>query len=243
MQLAAPSSASAEYGPGLSANGLELYFESNRNGGNDIFVATRSDVGSAFGMGTMASVSSGSEDIAPFVSADGKTLYFGSNRSGEDRLYRATRMSPTGPFGTPMIVPGFEAIAVRGATISGDGQEILWATGPTSGIMRAVVVQGVFVFDRVLTELGMTARFPSLTADGRTIYFGATGQSSTDLFSAARSENGNGFSNPTPVPINDATAFDGDPDVSKDDQTLVFASERAGGEGSGDLWMAERACD
>ncbi|HEY5938815.1 MAG TPA: hypothetical protein VIU61_29385 [Kofleriaceae bacterium] len=240
-RLAAPSTSSAEYAPGLSGDGLELYFESNRSGTNDIWVATRNSLGSEFGMATLASVSSANEDVAPFMSADGKTLYFASNRSGADRLYQATRQSPTGPFNTPMIVPGFETTAVRGATISTDGDEILWATGPASGISRSVRLQGAYVFDRALTELGMTARFPSLSADGKTIYFGAMGASSVDLFTATRDANGT-FSVPEAVALNDV-AWDGDPDVSRDGQTLVFASERAGSEGSGDLWISKLVCD
>jgi Tol biopolymer transport system component len=243
VQLPSPSSGSLEYGPGLSGDGLELYFESSRSGGNDIWVSTRATLADTFGDPKMSGVSSVSEDIAPFVSADGRTLYFASNRSGADRLYYATRAGSSGEFGVPLLVPGLEVKAVRGATISSGGDEIFYATSPTSGITRAVLVQGGFQIDRQLTELGMTARFPSLSADGLTLYFGATGPSSSDLFTATRPAIGVVFTGPMLFELSDAIAFDGDPDISKDGQTLVFASERPGGEGSGDLWISQRVCD
>jgi hypothetical protein len=76
--------------PALSADGLELYFASDRPGAlggpgdQDIYVTRRSSVNSAWGAPQRVPppVSSAFFDITPTISIDGLALYFGSNRPG-----------------------------------------------------------------------------------------------------------------------------------------------------------------
>ena len=79
-----------EGGPSLSADGLELYFVSDRPGAlggpgdQDIYLARRQSVNSAWGepVRVPPPVSSPFFDITPTISLDGLTLYFASNRPG-----------------------------------------------------------------------------------------------------------------------------------------------------------------
>jgi len=73
--------------PGISSDGLTLYFASDRNGGSggfDIWMATRASRSERFGRAVNLgrSVNSGFSDERPNISADGRALFFMSNRVG-----------------------------------------------------------------------------------------------------------------------------------------------------------------
>lgn len=94
--------------PLSSADGLRLYFYSNRPGGpggRDLYVATRSDLASEFANAQLlANVNSPQSDHLPRLSSDELTLWFTSAReggAGGSDLWTATRSSIDAPFGTP----------------------------------------------------------------------------------------------------------------------------------------------
>ena len=71
----------------ISADGLSLYFTSNRSGGSgthDIWVTTRETAQDPWGepVNLGPTVNSSDWEHTPFVSADGLTLYFSSTRPG-----------------------------------------------------------------------------------------------------------------------------------------------------------------
>jgi len=74
--------------PSLSADGLSLYFSSDRPGGygglNDIWLATRKTLRDSWGtpVNLGESVNSAGWDWTTCLSADGLSLYFGSDRQG-----------------------------------------------------------------------------------------------------------------------------------------------------------------
>jgi Tol biopolymer transport system component len=81
------NSSASEYQPGISADGLILFFFSNRPGGSgddDIWVTSRptpdSDWDPPVNLGP--TVNSSARDICPYISADGSTLYLTSERPG-----------------------------------------------------------------------------------------------------------------------------------------------------------------
>ena len=88
QNLGAPvNSPHHDYKANLSANGRELYFSSDRPGGDgaaDIWVARRPTVNDPWGEPTNlgAVVNGGRDDENPAISPDGKMLVFGSNRRG-----------------------------------------------------------------------------------------------------------------------------------------------------------------
>jgi Tol biopolymer transport system component len=85
-----------EEGFWLSADGLTLFFASNRAGAlMDIFVATRPDLQSAFGPASGLDVLNTSDDeLDPALTTDGFELFFASDRSGTMQLYRSARQCP-----------------------------------------------------------------------------------------------------------------------------------------------------
>jgi Tol biopolymer transport system component len=79
--------------PAPSADGLTLYFASDRGGGgdNDIYVAKRSSLTQPFGGITpVPSVNSPQGDGSNWLSRDGCRLYMSSARSGSVKIYLAS---------------------------------------------------------------------------------------------------------------------------------------------------------
>jgi hypothetical protein len=94
----------------ISADGLELYFSSERPGGegdSDLYVTTRSTKKDAWctpvNLGSV--VNSSSLDMNPCISADGLALFFRSSRPGRygnSDIYLTTRASTSDPWSEPV---------------------------------------------------------------------------------------------------------------------------------------------
>jgi outer membrane protein OmpA-like peptidoglycan-associated protein/tetratricopeptide (TPR) repeat protein len=94
-------------------------------------------------------------------------------------------------------------------------------------------------FNKNLREGG-----PSLTINGKRLYYTVFANdgagANADIYFSDYTDN-DGWSKPAKVPnINDPTAWDSQPTVSADGNTIFFASDRAGGIGAVDIYMAFR---
>jgi hypothetical protein len=79
----------------LSADGLVLHFSSDRDhtGDQDLFVASRADVGLPFtAFAPITALNTSHTDRDPWLAPDGGEIYFSSDRSGALRIYRAMRI-------------------------------------------------------------------------------------------------------------------------------------------------------
>jgi Tol biopolymer transport system component len=98
VELPGVNTNAREEGFWLSADGLTLFFASNRVGevaDMDIFVATRPDLESAFGQASGLDVVNTSDiELDPALTTDGFELFFASDRSGTMQLYRSARQCP-----------------------------------------------------------------------------------------------------------------------------------------------------
>ena len=81
---------------------------------------------------------------------------------------------------------------------------------------------------------------PALSPDGATLYFSLAAGSAEDILVATRSGRSKAFSAAVALPVINGSSLDGSPFVTSDDRTLLFFSDRAGGVGDRDLWMATR---
>ncbi len=137
-------------------------------------------------------------------------LYFTSNRDG-GKIYRTT--------GTPYT--DIYRVATKGANVN-----------------LATLDQLDPIINHLDTNEGSVAIMP----DGSSIIFAkgndgrATGYSEVHLF-FSRYRNGR-WSEPVPLSINDADAWDSTPALSPDGHTLYFSSDREGGYGGTDLYTA-----
>jgi hypothetical protein len=196
----------------VSADGLELYFESNRSGGSgswDIWVTRRTtrdaDWGTPVNLGP--TVNSPSIDTAPSISSDGLELYFASNRSGgygSGDLYVSTRAARDSDWGTPMNL---------GPTINGSYADY-WPFITSDGL----------------------ALFFSSDSFGP---FRPGGSGSSDIWMTMRKSITDPWQTPVNLgPIINSPSEEGGPVVSLDGTTLYWDSKRSGGLGSGDIWQA-----
>jgi Tol biopolymer transport system component len=96
--LAEINSTASDEAPSLTADELAIYFASRRADGAgqyDLWVATRTDTGSAFGAPeNLTELNTDGYDASPGISADGSTSYFGRGTPGAADLFVARRTCP-----------------------------------------------------------------------------------------------------------------------------------------------------
>jgi WD40-like Beta Propeller Repeat len=137
---------------------------------------------------------------SPSLSADGFTLFFAASSGADEQTATATRADRGAAFGRAIGVP----------EVSSEGQN----------------------------------GTPALSADGLTLYFYSTrggGLGSRDLWLSTRSDTAAEFTTPTLIAGVNSPAFEHVPWVSPDELTLIWATDRSGGVGQGDIWIARRS--
>jgi len=182
-----------EGGPSLSADGLELYFVSDRPGAlggpgdQDIYVSRRASTDDVWGAAVRVPppVSSPFFDITPKLSLDGLDLYFGSNRPGSlsplPDLWVCHRASVGDPWGEAVnLGAGVNTSNFEGSiSISPDQRTIYFAA------MNELFVFDIFRARRDSPEgpFGQRVKLPApinsdghdygpaLTPDSRTMFF------------------------------------------------------------------------
>jgi Tol biopolymer transport system component len=137
------NTAKIDAGASISADGLTLYFSSDRSGGYgsaDIYMTTRATKddlwGPAVNMGLK--VNSSASDGCPWISADGLELYFASylrpGGYGNSDIYVTRRATQNDPWGDavnigPVVNSPFEE---RGSSLSPDGLLLIFAEPSTT---------------------------------------------------------------------------------------------------------------
>jgi Tol biopolymer transport system component len=235
----------------LSPDELTAYFHAVRDAGTtDLYVATRTSPSASFtGEARVDAVSSAFSDNHPSISDDGRLLVFGRFSSGTWSIFYAQRANTAAAFAAPVEAP----------ILSGDpGSELqpyltpgaLYYTAypPDAGerpkIRRAALPVGT---KAALAELDSSDSEcnPTVTPDELTIYFcsnrpaaGAKGQ--FDIYVATRATKNEPFTGIKPVEELNTTASEYPDWVSPDGCRLYFTSDRVRGDGSGDVFVAER---
>ncbi len=103
------NSSSFDVNPAITADGLSLFFSSNRSGGRggyDLYVTTRATASDPWGapVNLGPTVNSSSNDYEPSITDDGLSLFFGSTRpggSGSIDIYVTTRTTTQEDWGGP----------------------------------------------------------------------------------------------------------------------------------------------
>jgi len=268
MNLVSPvNSAHAEYAPSLSVDGLSLYFESNRpggEGGHDIWVTTRETKDDEWGtpVNLGAPVNSSDHEAGPNISADGLSIYFLSTRpggSGVQDLWMTTRETVDSPWNEPVNLgptvnsPFAEirpAISADGLSLyfsdhidarpGGYGRADLWVT------MRETV-DALWSEPVNLGPIVNSSRFdarPCISSDGLMLLFDSNRDGSygrLDLYITKRASSSDPWGTPVNIgpPVNSPIQEEC-PSISRDGSTLYFCSlDRPGGYGDYDLWQAK----
>ncbi len=249
--------------PGVSADGLSLYYCSLRSGGYgnyDLWGAERATTQEGWGppINLGATVNSSSHDFSPDISSNGLSLYFGSDRPGGYGGYDiwVTRRATTEhAWGTPEnLGPLVNSSTGEGCpAISDDGLELYFWSGRPSG-------QGggdIWVARRTTTEddWGAPVNLGALVngsgnelcmdvvADGLVLFLvstraGGYGGTYGDIWITRRPTITDPWGSPVNLgPIVNGPATENGPFFAAEGSTLYFSSDRPGGSGDADMWQ------
>jgi hypothetical protein len=209
------NSPSSDYGACMSADGLELYFTSERVGGfgaADLWVSTRQSENEPWGAPTNIgpTINSPHNECYPSLSSDGLTLYFSDYYSGSPRpgglgagdIWMTTRASRSAPWDEPLNLgtPINSSALDMSPAISGDSLTLIFTSNNRAG-----------------------------------------GRGSWDLWMSTRAS----LQDPWNQPMNlgstvNSGNWEGECDLSGDSRAVFFGSGRAGISGSIDIWMSFR---
>ena len=260
------NSSSVEIDPSISADGLELFFESRRSGGHglaDIYVSRRASKDDPWGpcMNIGAPVNTANWEQSPSISADGLSLYFSpwTGVYGSDYLAVTTRASVSDPWGPPVNLGATvdSSADTWAPSISADGLVVFFVSGRAGGLGG----DDLWFTSRATkndpwgspVNLGATVNssleecFPDISADSRMLFFSdhmggpwrPGGYGGQDIWMATRATTAQPWKEPMNLgPVINSSYWDFSPNISGDGSTLYFGSDRPSGIGSADLWQA-----
>ncbi len=254
------NSSDSEYDPSISADELELYFNSYRPGGfgkADIWVTRRKTKADPWSspVNLGPTINSPAGDKGPSISADGLSLYFNSARSGGhggQDLWVTTRKTKSAPWGEPVnLGPTVNSPAnEQTPSISTDGLAlyfIVWPDKSPGGWDQS----DLWVTTRKTmadpwgspVNLGPMVNSPaydgspSTSEDGLSLYFDSERGGGSAIWVAKRKSTSDPWG--TPVKLGPAVSanWEANPDLSRDGSTLYLVSGRRGGVGRTDIWQ------
>jgi beta-lactamase regulating signal transducer with metallopeptidase domain len=260
------NSSSDEGGISMSADGLELYFNCDRPGGQgflDLWVTTRETKNDIWGdpVNLGALVNTSAYDVAPSISTDGLELYYASSRSdgiGFIDLWVTRRATAADPWEEPVNLgptvnnSGMDigpSISVNGLELffcsnrpGGYGGDDIWVT--TRSSFSEAWGTPVNLGDVVNSSAHDNS--PCISPDGLSLFFESMrsgGYGEWDLWVTKRAS----LSEPWGVPLNlgpaiNTAASEDVAGISPDGHELYFSDypvPRPGGYGKSDIWYVK----
>jgi hypothetical protein len=237
--------------PTLTADLLQMYFLSTRDGGpgsGDVWYTERASPTDAWGAPSLVDAVSGtSRETSPALSSDGATLWFGSDRDGGIGgldIWVSTRDTTTDAgWSTPVPVTELNSSSDEIPRPPGDhGLEMPLSRRKDSNasyqmyssIRPAASVSATWSTPAPIASVN-TADLDDdgfLTDDGLTLYFSSDRLNGTqDLFVTERPDLASPFAPAIPMASLNTSSYDErDPWVSPDGHEIFFTSDRTGGE-------------
>jgi hypothetical protein len=250
------NSSGYEWYPSIRADGLEMYFESDRPGGEgtyDIWVSTRASKEDDWGAPTNlgAPINTPDWQNTPTISADGLELYF--NDWGLWVVRRATVSDPWGEAENDSLININTSNVNSTPCISSDGLSLFLAswnpwdlyvsTRPTRDDLWSEPVNLGPTVNGVNSSTSQNY-CPAISADGLLLVFSSDrdgGSGGEDLWMTRRSTIDGPWSEPVNLgPTINSDRLEASPEISADGRSLLFSSNRRDGRVGGvDIWQAE----
>jgi len=256
------NTSSIDAGPSISADGLSLYFSSDRTGGyggQDLWITTRETINDPWSepVNLGPTVNSSASEAHPDISANDRELYFRSPRPGGfggHDLWVTTRATVSDPWEPPVNLGSIVNTSSRDSipNISADGLSLFFASNRPGGSGG----YDLWVTTRATTEdewgtpvnLGPTVNSsyweeePCISADGLALFFSSERPPgeylSGDIWVATRPTTNDEWGEPVNLGPNVNTSYvDTAPDISADGSILYFHSDRPGGFSGRDLYQ------
>jgi hypothetical protein len=189
----------------------------------------------------------------PSLASNGFLAFSESIDDGPEDIYLSQRSSPDGPFGVALPAAGINTAGWEGTAFLTSNALTLYFYSDRSGgaggrdLYRATRSNTLADFGDVSHLEGVNGgaddHMPWLSPDERTIYFASNRPAiggDTNLWVAHRNGVLDGFDPPLEVAGVNSVERDISPALSSDQLILFFCSDREGGPGSDDIWMATR---
>jgi Tol biopolymer transport system component len=257
-----------ELNPSISADGLSLYFISNRTGGVggtdmfqgcDIWVTTRETPDDPWGapVNLGPTINSSLGECGVSISSDGLSLYFDVLEPGSftEDMYVATRATIDDDWSDPVnLGPAVNTSADDCyVNISADGLALYFTSNRSGGYGNydLWVTTRETIYDpwgspvnlgpMVNTPAG--EGHPGISADSRIFFFVSAsrpgGYGDLDIWMTRRATTNDEWGEAVNLgPIINSSAFEGYPNVSADGSTLYFRYSQSGRYTGGDIWQA-----
>ena len=258
------NTSSREFNPSISADGLSLFFNSNRPGGIggiDMWVTTRETTDDPWGtpVNLGPTINTPFGDYGPRISADGLSLYFDTRQSGAsgaiDDIWVATRATTDDDWGNPVnLGPTVNSSSDDCyQSISADELALYFSSNRSGGYGN----YDLWVTMRETTDedwgtpvnLGPTVNSSAyevdtgISADGRALFFASDRSGgyggAADIWVTKRATTDDPWGEPVNLgPTVNSSATEDYPIVSADGSTLFFRHSLSGRYSGGDLWQA-----
>ena len=246
-------STAREDDPSLTADLLEIYFDSDRSGGmggGDIWMSTRGSLDAPWGAAINVTVlNSTGDDATPDVSPDGLTLHYVTARAGAigaKDVYVSTRESRDHAWSPPVHVPELSTAGDEaGPSARADSREVYLGSNVAGGaggddLYFSVRSSTAVAFGPLRAVDGLNTASndaePWISATGQFLAFAsnrAGGAGGSDLYITSRPALSDPFETPSALPGVNTSADETDPWLSADGTVLFFAR-------GGDIYTATR---
>jgi Tol biopolymer transport system component len=237
------NSASFDWAPSISDDGLHLTFSSDRSGNFELYTATRGATVYDWSAGTILSelsMNGPEEDDATTSSNELEMIY------GNTLLFRTTRASTSAAWNAPTVLVPNDFQLVQGAELTRDDLRLYFAAGSPSQDLYVMErptptsAFGAYAMIMPDPDPGNDMGYPTLSADELELYVSANHGGEQDIFVARRANRTDAFPQVTREPMLSLPGVDDwDPELSKDGTAMFFATDSGGGI---DLHVATRTC-
>jgi hypothetical protein len=268
VNIGAPvNSPAAESNAAFTPDELAIYFTSNRPGTlglTDLWVSERACLDCPWQTPVnLASLNTTFSEAGPRLSIDGHLLFFQSDKPGGQGsfdIYVSRRSNTNDNFswGEPKALgPGVNTPAVEQAAVYLQSAEhghgnLYFNRGPAlaqgdiyyAAVTRDGETLGDAVFVAELTDPAAFDQHVALRKDGREVFIASTragGLGGFDIWTSTRQSTNDPWSPIQNAGLPLSTTFnDMQPSLTNDSRTMLFTSNRPGGEGANDLWLSRR---
>ena len=225
--------------PTFTADLLELYFMSNRNGTKDIWTSTRASATDPWGSPHLVTeLSSSGIDYSPGISLDGLDIWFATDRDmTRGRIWKSSRAARGDAWAAPTPVVELASGSIDFAPVvdanettmlftsnrpGSGGYDIYWTTRATTSDAwgSAQLVPGV--------NSASDEYDPFTAQSGLVIFFTSMRSGQGDIYWSARRSIGEPFQPPTPLADINSGSYDSDSSLSPDLRYMMFSSTRSG---------------
>jgi Tol biopolymer transport system component len=253
--LASVSTAEEEGSPRLSDDELTITFDGVRaadggGGSYDLFLATRPSIAAPFGApARITSLDTSDDEFSPSLTADGLGIVFERQivATAVSTIMMATRPTLGAAFGAPAALSNINSgNYTANPFVRGNASTVYYASvdnKPSVDLFVAVLIPATgYVATKILdAPANETQGTPAVSQNGLALYFGWKANAAFDIWVATRASTSATFGAPVPVTELNTAAWNDTPGwISPDGCRIYLASDRPGGPGGQDIYVAER---